>query len=185
MKFEWPTELAQRENGDFYERRLTVLEIALRFALDPFYWILSWLFRFVEFVIVAFLDAIGEVLMALTRTMEFLERKYSTGKDKKAELEYELADAKAIRLANKETLMLRILSLIRENPRSDIKTILIHENHVHCFDYEPLPDTIYSYPIRWIPSTDCDLALEVHHLHSPIKPRDNGVRRPNVQEITR
>lgn len=160
MKFEWPTELAQRENGDFYERRLTVFEIALRFMLDPLYFILSWLFRFVEFVVVAFLDGLGEILMAITRTMEFLEQKYSTGKDKKTEPEYESAEAREIRLSKKDALVIRIGRLIHANAHMTIKTILIHESHVHCFDYEPLPVKIYSHPIRWITATNCDLALD-------------------------
>lgn len=177
MKFEWPTELAQRENGDFYERRLTVFEIALRFMLDPLYFILSWLFRFVEFVVVAFLDGLGEILMAITRTMEFLERKYSTGKDKKAPYEppYD---------SEFEDFVKRIKDLIIENHYRGIVAIQIQARMEHLFP-NGFPETMFAFPVKIVHgfrATSSDFALEVEWPDGSIIDA-SGVRIPKHRTI--
>lgn len=176
MKFEWPTELAQRENGDFYERRLTVFEIVLRVMLDPLYFILSWLFRFVEFMVVAFLDWLGEILMAITRTMEFLERKYSTGKSK-SEFQF-LSDERA-------DLLQRIANLLNEQ-RAKGKRICAIQINPRFMPATNAIDRLYSYPVKWAAANVAwDFAVEIE-LDEPLETvLITPVRTPKHQVIKR
>lgn len=146
----WPTENEwDEESGMMRERRLTVLEIVLRAILDPLFTLAEWFYSLVEWIPTY-------VIESLTRTLQWLDRKYSMGEEKK---QYIPSDEIGDELHD---LLERILTLIESTPERKIVGILISSQRVlHLFNYSKLPDKIYGYPVVFSPFDNADFALEL------------------------
>lgn len=181
MKLEWPTEEAQTPEGQFYQRRLSVLEIALRLLITP-------LFDVAHLVLDALNDLAIYMIEALSNTIKWLDRRYSRGKDKreKAFMENPLIDAEREKELVKFTERVRLL--VQAYSREAIVSVLFSHRVLPLFDYQHLPDTIFNIPIVWVGADNCDFALEVLSEFTSerriITPMDSDYSGPRISPVT-
>lgn len=158
MKIEWPTEIAQTPEGQFYQRRLSVLEIILRPIAEL---VLTTIVTVNDSVIALSTYTID----AFANTFRYLELKYSRGKDKQEQSGGYEYDPYAKDDAEKAAFLARVQALIKENHSLAIQRLHIHpryqallrDNH----DYR-LPGMLFGHSILWLsPDSQTDLALEV------------------------
>lgn len=185
MKIEWPTEEAQNPEGQFYQRRLSVLEIVLRLLITP-------LFDVAHLVLDALNDFGIYMIEALSNTIKWLDRRYSRGKDKQEQsggYEYDpYAKVEAEREKELVKFTERVRLLVQAYSREAIVSVLFSHRVLPLFDYQHLPDTIFNIPIVWVGADDCDFALEVLSEFTSerriITPMDSDYSSPLLSPVT-
>ena len=197
MKIEWPTEIAQTPEGQFYQRRLSVLEIILRPIAE-----------LVLTTIVTVNDSIialsTYVIDAFANTFRYLELKYSRGKDKQEQSggyeydPYAKDDGvwKPVIVAKQEYFLERIKALIIENHYRGIKSISVHPKIMTelCGLEKTLPATLYGFPVTIHSSeSSTEFVLEIEWPEKtklgigfidPHSPMDSGYSSPLLSPVT-